>query len=210
MKTKGELSFALVDDDKSDRERLKGYVIDYCDGKGIEYKISEYNDGMDFISKYKSNFDIILMDIEMNLLDGLKTAKKLREIDEDTVLIFVTRMAQYSLKGYDVDALCYMVKPVSYEDFRMSIIKAERQLSVRSESRIIVSFGAMKRVISTKHIYYIECLKHELTIHTTSGDIKCYGTLKEYAERLNAIISSCVINLFSLICSMYPNSVKTK
>lgn len=178
------LRFALIDDDISIRKQLKMFINAYCEDHHKEYIIGEYGDGMDFISQYKPKFDIVLMDIEMNILDGLKTAKKLRELDEKTILIFITRMAQFAVKGYDVDALGFMIKPIVYSDFKMMLIKAERKLSVQSDESVIISLGATKKIIQAKDIYFIESMKHEITFHTNNGQVKCYGTMKEYSEQL--------------------------
>ena len=66
------------------------------------------------MSGYRFQFDIILMDIEMRFMDGMSAAEEIRQMDKDVVIIFITNMPQYAIRGYAVEALDYMLKPVSY------------------------------------------------------------------------------------------------
>lgn len=70
------------------------------------------------------------MDIELgtNHLNGMEVSKKLREIDNDVLLIFVTNMAQFAIEGYSVDALDFVVKPILYEPFKMKMEKTFKVL----------------------------------------------------------------------------------
>ena len=74
-------------------------------------------DGAVIAEHYEPGYDIIFMDVEMPGLDGFGAAEKIRAVDADAVLVFVTNMAQYAIKGYEVDALDYVLKPVNYYQF---------------------------------------------------------------------------------------------
>ena len=76
------------------------------------------NPGSSF-ENYKMIFDIIIFDIDMPGINGIDTARKLREMDSNVTIIFVTNIAQYAINGYEVDAVDYILKPVSYYDFSM-------------------------------------------------------------------------------------------
>lgn len=66
---------------------------------------ASFRDGMDLVDDYHGGFDILLMDIKMKHLDGMKAARKIRSMDQAVVIIFITTMAQYAVAGYEVDAL---------------------------------------------------------------------------------------------------------
>ena len=83
---------------------------------GEVFNITVYSDGDQIVHKYKSQFDIILMDVEMKFMDGMSAAEEIRKVDTEVVIIFITNMAQYAIRGYAVDALDYVLKPVSYFD----------------------------------------------------------------------------------------------
>lgn len=69
---------------------------------------------MKFYSNYEASFDIIFTDIEMPYMNGLDAAKKIREFDKKVQIIFVSKAAQYAVRGYEVDAVGYALKPVSF------------------------------------------------------------------------------------------------
>lgn len=69
---------------------------------------------MDLIEKYDPSIDLIFLDIQMRLLDGLHTAERLRQMDENVGLIFLTTLTQYGLEGYKYQATNYIIKPLKY------------------------------------------------------------------------------------------------
>ena len=85
--------------------------------KGVEFETEHFSEAYSFLTNYTARFDIVLMDIELPGLNGMDAAEKLRRIDKNVVLIFITNMAQFAVRGYAVDAMDFIVKPVSYYDF---------------------------------------------------------------------------------------------
>ena len=105
------LLLAIVDDDPNDSSALSALVAEYFKKNNRAYMFRVFNTSMDFI-RSTENYDIVFMDIEMEDLDGMSAAKLLRERDKSVTLIFVTNMAQLAIKGYEVDALDFIVKPL--------------------------------------------------------------------------------------------------
>lgn len=179
------IRIAIVDDNDGERSLLAEYIDRFFAGGENEISVTYYKDGMDIVSQYRSGFDIIFMDIEMKLLDGLKAAVEIRRLDSRVILLFVTRLAQYAVKGYEVDALGFMVKPVTYSHFELQMKKALKRLQTENEEECLwLSSGQNKRRIALRDLYYIEVARHELYFHTSDGVIKGYGALKDYAARL--------------------------
>lgn len=91
---------------------------------GEAFDITIYSDGDQIVNKYRSQYDIILMDVEMKFMDGMSAAEEIRKVDTEVVIIFITNMAQYAIRGYAVDALDYVLKPVSYFAFSQRLSRA--------------------------------------------------------------------------------------
>ena len=118
------IRIAIVEDEAAVREQLTGYVQRYTRQYGTTFEVTEFSDGVEILDEYRPMYDIVLLDVEMKHLDGMETAQRIRELDKDVVLIFITNMAQYAIKGYAVGALDYVLKPVPYFAFSQQLQKA--------------------------------------------------------------------------------------
>lgn len=129
----------IVEDDDAAAELLAGYLDRYGGEHGETFSSVRYDNAVTFLEKYASDADIVFMDIEMEDLDGMKAAAKLRERDRSVTLIFVTNMAQFAIKGYEVDALDFIVKPVGYHDFAFRLKKAVARIRANEEKYVSVN-----------------------------------------------------------------------
>lgn len=126
---------AIVEDEAAVRGQLAGYVQRYTRQYGTPFEVTEFADGMEILEDYRPQFDIIFLDVEMKHLDGMETARRIRERDGGVLIVFITNMAQYAIRGYAVGALDYVLKPVPYFAFSQQLQKALGQL--KSGSGII-------------------------------------------------------------------------
>ena len=122
------IRIALVEDEAEVRAQLQGYVQRYTRQYGTEFAVTEFADGMELLDDYRPVYDILFLDVEMKHLDGMETARRVRELDKDVIIVFITNMAQYAIGGYAVGALDYVLKPVPYFAFSQQLRKAEEQL----------------------------------------------------------------------------------
>lgn len=127
------IRIALVEDDLQYRTQLKEYIAQYAAASGQEIHVTEFSDGDEIALHYKAEYDIILMDIEMTFMDGMTAAEEIRQKDQDVVIIFITNSPQYAIKGYAVDALDYVLKPVSYFAFSQRLERAIKRMKRREE-----------------------------------------------------------------------------
>ena len=114
---------AVVDDEKVCTDTLTEYLKRYEKQTGEKIAVSAFNQSIDFVSDYRPEYDVIFLDIEMPLLNGLQSAKKIRAMDDVVCIVFVTNMAQYAIKGYEVQAFDFVVKPIKYDAFRLKMKK---------------------------------------------------------------------------------------
>ena len=149
---------AIVEDEAAVREQLAGYVQRYTRQYGTQFEVTMFTDGVEILEDYRPVYDIIFLDVEMQHLDGMETARRIRELDSDVLLIFITNMAQYAIKGYAVGALDYVLKSVPVD-------------------------GGMRR-LDDATIYYIESEGHRVHFYTEDGDFSAPGALKALEEKL--------------------------
>lgn len=178
------IRIAVVEDDKGYAEKLQKYLGKYEKESGKKLKIEYFQDGEDIALDYKCNFDIILMDIEMQFMNGMTAAEKIRELDDEVVIIFITNMPQYAMKGYTVNALDYVLKPLSYFAFSQKIDRALTRLERRKKKFLPISIkGGMKK-LEVSGIYYVEVRDHDLIYHTSGGNFETKGAMKEVEANL--------------------------
>jgi DNA-binding LytR/AlgR family response regulator len=176
---------AIVEDEQIYQKQFASFLEKYEQEKGEHFALSSFFDGYDVVEKYQASYDIIFLDIQMKTMDGLKTAQKIRERDENVVIIFVTSMAQYAVRGYAVNALDYLVKPVSYFTFSQTMDRAVKKLREKSARFLtITQEGGMIR-LDIPQIRYLESSGHTMIVHAESGDYSFRSTMKEMEEKLS-------------------------
>lgn len=124
------------------------------------------------------------MDIEMPLMDGMTAAKRIRELDQSVIIIFITNMAKYAIKGYEVGALDFVLKPVSYFAFSLKITKALTSLAHREKASVLLTFKNGMMRLPAEDITYIEILRRQMIVHTETEVYPVAGTLTEMEAKL--------------------------
>ena len=180
------IRIALVEDEAEVRAQLQGYVQRHTRQYGTEFAVTEFADGMELLDDYRPVYDILFLDVEMKHLDGMETARRIRALDSDVLLIFITNMAQYAIKGYAVGALDYVLKPVPYFAFSQQLQKAVNQLARRVRHYLAVPVDGGMRRLDAAGIYYIESEGHRIHFYTEDGDFSAPGALKTLQEKLAA------------------------
>lgn len=178
------IRIAIVEDEEIYVNQLTEYLKRYQQESGEEINVTVYRDGDGITAKYRAQFDIILMDIQMKLMDGMAAAEEIRKTDSEVIIIFITNMTQYAIRGYKVDALDYVLKPVSYFAFSQRISRAIGRLRRKSRKVIMVPVKGGVLRLDAEDIYYAESQGHNIIYHTSSGDHLSSGTMKAVEEQL--------------------------
>ena len=178
------IRIAIVDDDESSIRQLTQYVEDLGRESGNTFQVTAYRDGDELVERYRSQFDIILLDVEMPFLNGMDAAELIRRQDSEVVIMFITNMAQYAIQGYSVNALDYILKPVNRFSFAQRLGRAMQHIKKKGDAYITVPVkgGALKLEIDS--IFYIERLGRQLMFHTRSGIHASPTTLQQVEESL--------------------------
>ncbi len=180
-----EYNIAIVDDEQQSIDSLRQCLDLYANEFGVDFNIELFTDGADFLSGYKSGYDVVFMDVDMPKLNGLLTAKSLRGFDDDVVLVFITNLAKYAIKGYEVNARDYILKPLNYSAFKMKIKRILASVKIRQDKNILLSNNGTTVKVDESSIYYIEISNHNIIYHTVKGDFSSYGTMKLVEKNLS-------------------------
>ncbi len=179
------LNIAVVDDSDSFRSQLMEFILRYGEENNLKVNPVPFSDGAEIVKDYKNEFDIIILDIEMPIMDGMTTAKNIRQLDEDVVLVFITNMSEYALHGYSVDALDFVLKPVEYETFALKMARVVSRAKSRKPAHILLnSVDGLVRV-ELNDIYYVEIQNRVLYYHTSKGVFKVRSSMQKAAEELS-------------------------
>lgn len=178
------LKIAIVEDDEGYRAQIAGFIDRFGAERGREVKVTQFRDGGEILKDYRPEFDIILLDIEMPLVDGMSAAEEIRRQDEDVVLVFVTNMAKYAVQGYSVGALDFILKPVEYDTFALKLSRAASRVKSRENAQILLATAEGAVRLDTKQIYYVEVQNRILHYHTDRGVYKVRGTMQGAEKEL--------------------------
>lgn len=163
------IKLAIVDDEDLYANQLVTYLARYGKEKQEEFDMIRFRDGDEILNKYSADYDIIFLDIQMEFMDGMTTAEKIRELDSTVIIIFVTNMVNYAIKGYEVDAFDYLLKPVEYYMFSKKLDRGLDRINRKKMPLLLIKIqtGIMK--LSPTDIFYIESEGHNLLYVTKSG-----------------------------------------
>lgn len=179
------LNIAIVEDEKEMFEKLRDLLTAYFGEKGISFFVDYYSCGESFLHKYKADYDLVFMDINLPGANGMETIKKLRERDPDVLVIFITYLAQFAIDGYSVGAFDYILKPFNDKNLFVALDRALCNLNRFSvKIQIGNSNRAFGKMIPIDSIKYVESVNHRLNFHLSNGEMRVNGSLKKYAEQL--------------------------
>jgi len=183
------MRIAICDDEKEICGQLKRLVMK----QRADCEVFLFDSGRQLLES-RQRFHIILMDIQMEGMSGIETAKVLRMKDENAVLIFVTALREYVFEAFDVSAFHYLLKPVSEDKFRRVFESACRQAEKREqEEREQVFFRTRTRnfTLRKQDILYIESRGRKVDIHTAKDCVTVYATMNGLEEQLGGNFYRC-------------------
>jgi len=201
------INIAICDDIKEELELISSYVSKIINNINIEFKISTFNDGEEFIehvSSSKESYDIVFLDIYMKFSNGINTAKKIREFDKECKIIFITSSKEHAIESYEVRALYYILKPIEEDKLKDAIFIAIEDLNLNDKNIVIKNKKGSYKIIY-KDILYAESSARVVMIHLVSGQtISFYSKLKDFIEliqddRFIRCHKSFVVNMHHVI-----------
>ncbi len=176
---KAMFRIAVVEDEKFCVNQIREYLERYEKEYGAEFVMTVFGDGEDITDGYDGKYDVIFMDIRMRFMDGMTAARKIRELDEKVVIIFVTNLIEYAPKGYEVGAMYYILKPINYFDFSQKLKRALQKVEKKDQVYAVIPTGEGVQKINISQIYYIESQSHNVLFKTAEGNISTRSSLKD-------------------------------
>lgn len=174
----------IVDDDARSRDVVLSHLRRYQDEHDVEFTVRTFTDGSEIARAYRPEFDILFLDVEMLDMDGFETARAVRALDDRVIIVFITRMAQFAIKGYEVDALSYLVKPVPYFAFSQELARCLVRASRADSDGIMIPTAQGTARVDVSDIVYVESIKHRIIVHVIGGQHAFTGTLKAVEAEL--------------------------
>ncbi len=178
------MKLAIIDDDAEYANTLAEYIRQFNEEKGSLLRSDYYESAEAFFNEDISMYSLVIFDIDMPGLNGMDAARLLRKRNGSIVIIFVTNMPQYALYGYEVAAVDYILKPVSYSDFSLKLRKALRYVNINKDESLTLKVPNGLLRISVLDIMYVESSLHYLIYHTFDGDYKVRGTMSAAEKEL--------------------------
>ena len=178
------MHIAIVEDEQEQRDLLQSYIQQYSKENGMSFSVEAFADGRILIDGYSSQYDIILLDIELPGMNGMEIAEYIRTKDDDVVLMFITNMAQYAVGGYSVGALDFVLKPINYYTFSVRFERAIHRAQKRESGQVLLNLPDAVKRISTREIYYVEVQNRMLHYHTEEGEFVLRGTMQQAEQQL--------------------------
>ena len=198
---------AVVDDDREFSAKLREYLEQYAKENDETFEIEVFYDGAEILKDYTPRYELILLDIEMPVVNGMEAAQKIREMDESVVLMFITNMAQYAIHGYSVGALDFVMKPISYYPFSMKIKRALKRVQKKEIPTILLTTSDGVKRLKVSQIYYVEIQGHMLHYYTEEGEFVMRGTLSSVEKMLpSSLFVKC--NHWYLVNLMHVTEVR--
>mgnify|MGYP004638535787 FL=1 len=193
----------IVEDTPAEADLLRALLGRYSAEKGVELSATVMTSALEFIESRRAA-DLVLMDIDMPGINGMEAAEVFRTYDAETPLIFVTNLAQYAVRGYSVDALDFVVKPVEYPDLAMRLDRAVRVMERNAGTTLALPTADGVRVVACRDVLYVDLLRHDVQYHLAGGDVLgMRGSLKAAEAQLAELapggfvrVSSwCLVNM---------------
>lgn len=178
------IRIAMCDDEKPFLHTLKEYYDTYKSCRQTELQLTTFQSGEDLIADYRLDFNIIFLDISLSGMDGISTARRIRELDKKVIIIFLTSLIKYGLSGYSLGAFQYLIKPISYKKFEAVMDRAVAACSDMEQRFVTLKNADGYFKLYVNDIRYIDTCNRRTLLHTAKKSIICFCNMKELENKL--------------------------
>jgi DNA-binding LytR/AlgR family response regulator len=177
------INIAIAEDDMQQQKVIKEHLERYSAENAQQVACQFFSDGFQLLENYTvGKFDILLLDIQMQHIDGMKAAQEIRMIDEAVLIIFITNLAHYAIQGYSVRAFDFIIKPIDHELFERKINNAVQVIKRNQRDKVSFKVHNGRIGLDRAAIMYFEIFARKITIHTDTGSYQINDTLKNIEQ----------------------------
>ncbi|WP_310604256.1 LytR/AlgR family response regulator transcription factor [Anaerosporobacter sp.] len=171
---------AICDDSKADTDYISTMVSNWAELSHNKVNIKTFTSAEEFLFHYADNtdYDILLLDIEMGKMDGIELAKKIRDENNSIQIVFITGFPDFIAEGYEVSALHYLIKPVPADKLWRVLDKAAQNLQ-KFAKHVIFNLGGKTIRVEVCNIVLIEAFAHSCTVTTTSDEFQIRTSISD-------------------------------
>lgn len=179
---------AICDDEQNQIEYITSIVASWSAHEGHGCEIRTFASAEAFLFEYEEDkaYDILLLDVEMKSMNGIELAKRIRKDNNRAEIIFITSHFEFVGEGYEVDALHYLIKPISVEKLTQVLTKAAEKLSVEPPSVVISCEGETVKLYESD-ILYVESFLHYIVIHTKDNEYKIKENISVFENKVSDV-----------------------
>lgn len=196
------LTVAICDDEQYFVDRLDKSLNQYFSIRKIEAESSAFTDAESLLSAGR-DYDLILMDLKLPGVDGMEAITRLRERKQTSQMIFITSYQEYAIQAFDVDAVHYLLKPVTDENLYRALDKAMKRITKKDFKTLTISKGNETQIIRQRDILYCEVIDHKVYIHLPNISYDYFGTLENLQKQLDSRFFRChksyIVNLTHVV-----------
>ena len=184
------IEIAICDDEKIIIKR----IADLIKKQNTDCHIESFQAGNELLAA-KRHFDLIFLDIQMEGINGMETAKAVREYDRKAVIVFVTAVKEYVFDAFDVGAFHYLLKPIGEEKFAEVFENAVKEIKERQIQKetptLFIKTKNKNYTFNQNEIIFIESRNRKAEIHTTKNTLEVYAVMNELQQELGNSFYRC-------------------
>ena len=179
------IQIVLCEDQIQHQKTIEKFLQEILGENNIEYNLKMYKSGEELLNDYPKNVDIFILDIQMEKINGMDVARKIREIDKNKPeIIFTTSLVEYIQEGYEVRAYRYLLKPIKYEELKKHILSCIDEVINKKDKFILIENKNETYKINIEEITYIEIQRKNMSIHTESKVYETKMTMDKIEKEL--------------------------
>lgn len=177
------IRIAVVEDESKMANTLLAYMERVSQKTGSIYVADTFSSGEAFLRQPSEKYQLVLFDIILPGINGMEAAKKLRERNTNTGIVFITNIAQFAVKGYEVHAIDYILKPVRYPDFESKFLRAVKLVTAQEREMVMVETTEGVLRCPVRELFCVQGEGHLVTYITEHGAYMKRGFSLKNAEK---------------------------